>query len=243
MGKHRQDVAFLGILTDRALGPDLTILRIAAGFIVTGAAVLLVQPPMANALWWCRSTDGRMVWTDSPGQFLSCQGVGSSSPQPERVDPPPLGAMPQPLREPEDGAPQKVDDALHPARTVPIQRLGPLLIVEVRLNHERPTKLILDTGASQTVLSSRVAFELGLLSLPPVSLVTMQTAGGPVQAEIVRVPSVEIGGADLRDTLAAVHDVPDMPAGIEGLLGQSLLHHFEVTVNAAKGEVRLRRLP
>lgn len=126
------------------------------------------------------------------------------------------------------------------AVTVPLERLGGLLIVTVSLNHDRPAKLIVDTGASHTLLSHKIAQDLGLFSLPPVALVTLQTVSGSVQAEVVQIDSIQLAGAEVRQSLAAIHDMPEAPPGIEGLLGQSFLHQFEVTVNGAKGELRLR---
>ena len=124
--------------------------------------------------------------------------------------------------------------------TVPIERVGELMVVTVHLNHDRTAKLILDTGASHTLLSNKIAQDLGLFSLPPVALVTLHTVGGSVQSEVVQVDSIQLAGAEVRQSLAAIHDMPDAPPGIEGLLGQSFLRQFEVTVNAAKGELQLR---
>jgi hypothetical protein len=44
----------------------------------------------------------------------------------------------------------------------------------------------------------------------------------------------------VRNSLAAIYDLPEAPPRIEGLLGQDFLRHFEVTLNAEKGELRLR---
>lgn len=114
------------------------------------------------------------------------------------------------------------------------------MVVTVHLNHDRTARLIVDTGASHTLLSHGIALTLGLFSLPPVAVVTLHTVGGSVQSEVVRVDSIELAGAEVRQSLAAIHDMPDAPPGVEGLLGQSFLRQFEVTMNAAKGELQLR---
>lgn len=111
--------------------------------------------------------------------------------------------------------------------------------MSANLNHDRPAKLIVDTGASHTLRSHKIAQDLGLFSLPPVALVTLQTVSGSVQAEVVQLDSIQLAGAEVRHSLAPIHDLTDAPPGIEGLLGQSFLHQFEVTVNGAKGELRL----
>ena len=72
-------------------------------------------------------------------------------------------------------------------------------------------------------------------------LVMLKTAGGSVDAQVVRIDSMKIATAEVRNSTAAVRTVPDFPAGVDGLLGLSFLHQFEVTLDTAKGELRLRR--
>ena len=62
----------------------------------------------------------------------------------------------------------------------------------------------------------------------------------PQELKIVRVESIQLAGTEVRQSLAAIHDLPDAPPGVEGLLGQSFLRQLEVTVNTAKGELQLR---
>lgn len=59
-------------------------------------------------------------------------------------------------------------------------------------------------------------------------------------ASLFSVPLERLGGAEVRNTVATIYDLPESPAGVEGLLGQEFLRHFEVTLNAEKGELRLR---
>jgi predicted aspartyl protease len=62
-----------------------------------------------------------------------------------------------------------------------------------------------------------------------------------VRADVVRVGSVSVGEAEARDVLAVIHDLPDAPTGIDGLLGLTFLDRFVVTVDAQKGEMQLRQ--
>lgn len=192
----------------------------------------------------CTDADGRQVLTDTPGQFPRCTSIGAE--HRSKANPPVLPSPQSPSRlEPEAPAEPAQHKSLVPTAhaasvTVPIERLGGLLIVTVSLNHDRPANLIVDTGASHTLLSHQIAQDLGLFSLPPVALVTLQTVSGSVQAEVVQIDSIQLAGAEVLKSLAAIHDMPKAPPGIEGLLGQSFLHQFEVTVNGAKGELRLR---
>ena len=220
--------------------------RLAWGGLLAVSMTLSFHPVEAPALSLCINTDGQQVLTDSPGQFSRCTSIESNSGSDAvRTPPPPQEPVPpsrpesqaMPTTAPHESVPVSASAA---SITVPIERLGSLLVVQAHLNHDRTARLILDTGASHTLLSHTIAQDLGLFSTPPVALVTLHTVGGSVQSEVVQVDSIELAGAEVRQSLAAIHDMPDAPPGIEGLLGQSFLRQFEVTVNAAKGELQLR---
>lgn len=206
-----------------------------------GIAVTVCPFP-ADGLSLCTDGDGRQILTDTPAQFLRCTSIDTErSPTVPASPAPPAHSEPHtepPLAEPVNHTP--LFTAAHATVLVPLERVGGLLILTAHLNHDRRARLILDTGASHSLLSHKIAQDLGLFSRPPVALVTLQTVGGSVQAEVVQVESIELAGAEVRQSLAAVHDMPDAPPGVEGLLGQSFLRQFEVTVNAAKGELRLK---
>ena len=122
---------------------------------------------------------------------------------------------------------------------MPLDRLGSLFVVTVEINETRSARLILDTGASHTILSHAIARDLGLFSLRPVASVTMHTVGGSVQADMIHVDSIRIAGAEVRNSLAAIHNLPDVPPEIEGLLGLSVLRQFEVTLDTARSRLHL----
>ena len=60
---------------------------------------------------------------------------------------------------------------------VPLQQVGHLFVVTVKLNGEQDARLIVDTGASHSVVSHRLASELGLYSDVTMGTVTMNTVG------------------------------------------------------------------
>lgn len=119
-------------------------------------------------------------------------------------------------------------------------RSGRSLVVQATLNGMRDARLILDTGADITILSRSVAMDIGLLPSAVLATVTLNTAGGSVRADVFRVGTVSLGEAEARNVTAAVHDLPDAPAGVDGLLGLTFLDQFLVTVDAKKGELHLQ---
>ncbi len=216
-----------------------------AGILVWGVA-LTSEDTWGASLYRCTDQSGASTFTDSPTQLEGCKAVESGTAAlPETSSRQTFPASPR------RGAPSTMSSAIPEVTagqvgragqvTVPIQRVGHLLIVPIQVNGTRKARLILDTGASHTILSHEVSQDLGLLSAARSTSVTLKTAGGPVQAELVRVDSIRVAEAEVRNSLVAVYDMPDVPRGVDGLLGLSFLNQFQVTLDTARGELRLRR--
>ncbi len=197
------------------------------------------------ALYRCTDRSGTTVFTDSSAQLSNCMpyqpspfGVGDSlqaGPGSHGREAP-LPSQPGPI--PHDPAGHPESDRSGDA--VPLQRVGNLFIVEATLLDTREARLIVDTGASHTILSPALARELGLLSQSGGQGVTVKTAGGPVQADVVTLAQVRVGEAVAQNVLAGVFDIADVPQGVDGLLGLTFLSRFLVTIDAEKGELSLR---
>jgi len=61
--------------------------------------------------------------------------------------------------------------------------------------------------------------------------VRLATASGVIQAPLVVVDEVDVGGAVARQVPVVVHDLPGMPANVAGLLGISFLERFRVNLD------------
>jgi predicted aspartyl protease len=57
--------------------------------------------------------------------------------------------------------------------------------------------------------------------------------------DVLTVASVRIGQAEVRNIEAAIHDLPDAPPGIEGLLGLNVLGQFTVTLDVVRNRLVL----
>lgn len=113
---------------------------------------------------------------------------------------------------------------------VPIQRRGGSALVPGRINGESVGVFILDTGASFTSLSTTVANRLGI-SITGGANVRLTTASGVIQAPLVVVDEVDVGGAIARHVPVVVHDLPGMPSNVAGLLGISFLERFRMNLD------------
>jgi len=114
--------------------------------------------------------------------------------------------------------------------------IGRVVFVDARVNGQGPFRFILDTGASETVITPRLAKQLGVRSL---QVSARQSKG--------RVDSVAVGKATVEDLPVYVYDPPqalplrlDKGVNYHGLLGYTFLRHFVTTVDYADRKVRLR---
>jgi len=131
--------------------------------------------------------------------------------------------------------------AMPATATVPIVNLGRLMIVEAQLNGVRTVRLVVDTGASYTVLFPEVMREMGLLPQPNDGNLSLWTAGGEVGAQIVTLQTIQVGTASVGNLPVAVLGLRNPPEGIDGLLGLSFLNHFVVTLDSRMSQLRLKR--
>lgn len=119
---------------------------------------------------------------------------------------------------------------------VPLDGNGQSWIVQATLNGSVRGRFLLDTGASYCVLGPTAARRL---SLPPTgSRVTLRTANGTVQAPIVQITSVDVGGHRARDIQAVVHDAVAAP--LDGIIGLSFLNNFTYAVDPRRKMLTLR---
>ena len=126
----------------------------------------------------------------------------------------------------------RVDDV-----SVPLRRVARVWMASVRLNNSRTVELVVDTGASSCVISPELAADLGIEPGSRAESVTMQVVGARTTGPIVKLASVRVGGAEAEDVTAVVHPVGP---GIHGLLGNSFLARFTVTLDPQEGVLHLR---
>ena len=210
--------------------------------VALGLVALTVAQSASALTYECLDPTGRSIFTDGPSQGLPCVVV-------HEENPPALVSPAQPLPSPAETYEQAETVASElaagtqapPHIMVPVFRVGRSLVVQARLNGSRDAKLIVDTGADITILSNQAARDAGILPSSYISTVTLNTAGGPVRADVARLETIAVGTAEVLHVPVALHDLPDAPAGVDGLLGLTFLDKFLVTLDAQKGELHLRR--
>ena len=124
--------------------------------------------------------------------------------------------------------------------SIPLEKHGQVAIIQATLNNKRSAKFVVDTGASYTLISSALARELSIdLGQNPKTL-PFQTANGLIQAPVTNLESIMVGGLEIRNLPAAVHDaVPDPE--VAGLLGLNFLSNFRMDIDTQKGMLYLEK--
>ena len=133
---------------------------------------------------------------------------------------------------------------LQPASAVDGEILVPLesglgvWIVPALVNGHRG-RFLLDTGSSVIVIGPTLAAAAGLKAAAGREAIALQTLGGRTRGPSAIVTSVEVGDAVLRDVPVVLHDPGP---GVDGILGNTFLSHYLVTVDADRRQLALRSL-
>lgn len=97
------------------------------------------------------------------------------------------------------------------------------------LNKRVVGAFLVDTGATYTVLTPRMARQLGVVVADNAPRVSIHTANGVVSAPRVLIESLSLGGIEVRNVEAVVHPLGD-DLLLAGLLGMNIFRHMEVTM-------------
>ena len=124
--------------------------------------------------------------------------------------------------------------------SIPFEKQGQVVIVEATLNKKTAAKFVVDTGASYTMISSAVAKELDIDTEQNRRTAPFQTANGIIQAPLVSLESISVGGMEIRNLTAAVHDVL-ADSRVAGLLGLNFLSNFRMDIDTQKGVIHLEK--
>ena len=119
---------------------------------------------------------------------------------------------------------------------VTLQRVGGNWFAQVRLNDSRTARFLVDTGASTCVISPGLASALDIQPARGAEPVPLQTISGITSGHVVKIPSLRVGDVEAQNVIAVVHPVgPSM----DGILGNTFLSRFTVTLDPERGLLRL----
>ena len=130
--------------------------------------------------------------------------------------------------------------AQHAADTsVAIETMGSMMFVSALVNDVQ-ARLLLDTGASKTMIRPMLAQLAGIEPGREARRARMIVAGGgELSVPLVRARSLAINEAAVHAIEIGVYEaLPDLP-DVDGILGTDYLGHFTVTIDRQKGTLLL----
>jgi len=127
-----------------------------------------------------------------------------------------------------------------------VHRQGNLLILRAAVGGTDGSvvvlRLLLDTGASHTMLPVEAVEAIGCDTHHPLRRVHIMAANGVIIAPVVAAPWFHCLGQRLEEWPIVAHTLPP-GTFVDGLLGMDFLTHFGAIINVGKAEVGLGHLP
>ncbi len=124
--------------------------------------------------------------------------------------------------------------------SIPLEKHGQVAIVQATLNNKKSAKFVVDTGASYTLISNALARELAIDVGQNPKTLPFQTANGLIEAPVTNLESITVGGMEIRNLPAAIHDAMTDPQ-VSGLLGLNFLSNFRMDIDTQKGMLYLEK--
>ena len=104
---------------------------------------------------------------------------------------------------------------------------------------KRPIRLVFDTGAFMTQITTSVIEELGYSARDGVRRISSYGPSGPIdEGFAVEVSYLELFGKKFEGLIVAAYDFSNLEAGgIDGLLGFDVIKQLHLEMNGPKGEL------
>jgi predicted aspartyl protease len=103
-----------------------------------------------------------------------------------------------------------------------------------------PLRLVLDTGAAETIIVPEVLDELGYNPRQGEAITMMRSAVGREEGYMIRVARFACLGHHAAAFLVHAHDLPE-GWGIDGLIGLSFLRQLNYEIRSLEGRILVER--
>lgn len=123
---------------------------------------------------------------------------------------------------------------------VKLTKRGNGLTTSVLLNRKVREELIVDTGATDTVISSSLAKKIGIQTAKGKNVLCRVADGRTVNGKQINIREVRVGGAKVYNVQAIVLDSGEIGTS-PGLLGMSFLNNFVFKVDTEKETLVLQK--
>jgi clan AA aspartic protease (TIGR02281 family) len=123
--------------------------------------------------------------------------------------------------------------------SIPLHREAGVDYIDAMLNGKGPVRMVFDTGAGPTMISTKLASDLGLK--PTGRTITCEVAdGAKVTARLMIIPTITVGRLTIKDVVCAV--MPRERGDVPPLLGQTFLRHFDYKYTQGSGRLVLTKV-
>lgn len=131
------------------------------------------------------------------------------------------------LAKPDETEPQ---DSATEVVGIPLHRSGNHFVVDASPAPGRNMRLLIDTGASVTILTPDVLEQQGIRYQDTGKIRVFSTANGPVRTPIYKLDSLTVGDWKVNQLEVGVLDLKG-GSDIDGLLGMNFLRHFQFYID------------
>lgn len=125
-----------------------------------------------------------------------------------------------------------------PASSVKLHKQGNHYLLDVYTREENALRLLIDTGASMTILTPSALLEHNVQYNDTGEIRRFSTANGIVNAPVYQLESLSVGEWEVKNIDIAVLDLQGS-AGTEGLLGMNFLQHFQFFIDQKRSLLRM----
>ncbi len=132
----------------------------------------------------------------------------------------------------------ELQDAAAEVVGIPLYRSGNRFVVDATPASGRRIQLLIDTGASLTILTPEVLEQRGIRYTDTGRTGVFNTANGPVRAPVYKLDYLAVGGWQVHHLEIGVLDLGDR-SGLDGLLGMNFLNHFQFFIDQNESLLRL----
>jgi clan AA aspartic protease (TIGR02281 family) len=122
---------------------------------------------------------------------------------------------------------------------IKLEASGGVWFTEVTLNGTRKARFLVDTGATFCSISPELAQSLGIVVSDDAPVVQLATANGLTTGRLVKLSSIRVGDIEASDVPTVVKDLGVSGTRMEGILGNSFLGRYAVTLDAQRGVLHL----
>jgi tetratricopeptide (TPR) repeat protein len=122
---------------------------------------------------------------------------------------------------------------------VEFSQINGQIVVPVTLNDNVMAKVLVDTGAGITVLSTALADELDL-EIEVGRSITLKTMAMDIQAKLGKLDSIQVGNIKKYDFPVVVTDLPrGEQSNFKGILGMDFMNHYTIHIDNKRLQIAL----